>query len=56
MLRFNPVPIGDWLDELLARKIVQTKTELSQYVGCAARPHFALSLRNNPRTTWNTHK
>lgn len=33
ILRFNPVQIGEWLDDLLVRKIVQTKTELSQYVG-----------------------
>jgi hypothetical protein len=33
ILRFNPVQIGEWLDDLLARKIVQTKNELSRYVG-----------------------
>lgn len=33
ILRFNPVQIGEWLDELLARKIVQKKTEWLQYVG-----------------------
>lgn len=32
-LRFNPVQIGEWLDDLLRREIVTTRAALSQYVG-----------------------
>lgn len=33
ILRFNPVRIGEWLNDLLAREIVITRMALSQYVG-----------------------
>ncbi len=33
VLRFTPVQIGEWLNDLLAREVVATRTALSQYVG-----------------------
>ena len=32
-LRFNPVQIGEWLDDLLVRNVVWTHAALAQYVG-----------------------
>ena len=31
--RFNPVQIGEWLDDLLARNVVRTHEALAEYVG-----------------------
>ncbi len=32
-LRFNPIQVAEWLDDLLLRKAAGSRTELSRYVG-----------------------
>ncbi len=32
VLRFNPVQIGEWLDDLLVRNVVRTHEALAEYV------------------------
>jgi len=50
ILQFNPVQIGEWLEDLLVRKVVANKTELSRYVGMSrTRIGQFLVLNNLPK-------
>jgi hypothetical protein len=52
VLRFNPIQIGEWLHELLARHVIWTHAALAEYVGMSrTRVGQFLSLAKLPVET-----
>jgi hypothetical protein len=55
VLRFNPVQIGEWLDDLLVREVVPNHTALAEYVGMSrTRVGQFLALAELPAGTSGT--